>query len=93
MTDANQYQADADAHPGGVVSAFGDGAMRFISNSVDVSVWRALCSSNGNDPADPRATDGPKTFRRSRQRHLAVLLPALAGCGGTRYPPRPRSAG
>ena len=47
MTDTQQYQAARSAHPGGVNCAFGDAAMRFISNNINVSVWRALCSSCG----------------------------------------------
>jgi hypothetical protein len=55
MVDSQQYQAARSAHPQGVACAFGDGAVRFISNNVDVGVWRALCSSCGSDTADPSA--------------------------------------
>ena len=53
MTDALQYQAAQSAHPGGVVSVFGDAAVRFISNNVNLTVWRALCSSRGGEALDP----------------------------------------
>ncbi len=53
LTDSTQYQAARSAHPGGVNCAFGDGAMRFITNSVNLSVWQALCSSHGGETLDP----------------------------------------
>ena len=53
MTDAQQYQAAQSAHPGGVSCAFGDAAMRFISNIVNIAVWQALCSSCGGETLDP----------------------------------------
>jgi prepilin-type processing-associated H-X9-DG protein len=43
MTTANSY------HPGGVNVAFCDGAVRFISNSVDLKIWRALGSRAGKE--------------------------------------------
>ena len=52
MVDSQQYQAARSPHPGGVVSAFGDAAMRFIANGVDINVWRALCSSCGGESLD-----------------------------------------
>jgi len=53
MTDALQYQAARGAHPGGVNAAFGDAAVRYISNYVNLTVWRALCSSHGSETIDP----------------------------------------
>jgi prepilin-type N-terminal cleavage/methylation domain-containing protein len=56
MNDDNQTIASRSAHPGGVNSAFGDAGVRFYSDSVDVQVWRALCSAWGDEPggiADP----------------------------------------
>lgn len=39
-------------HPGGVnVSRF-DGSAAFLSDAIDLAVWRALCSSSGSDFAD-----------------------------------------
>ena len=49
MTDALQYQAAQSAHPGGVNASFGDGAVKYFSNSVNWSIWQALCSSNGGE--------------------------------------------
>lgn len=34
-------------HPGGVNVAFADGHVKFINDSIDLSVWRALGSRNG----------------------------------------------
>ena len=53
MTDSQQYQAARSAHPGGVTCAFGDGAVRFISNFVNIDAWRGLCSSRGGEANDP----------------------------------------
>lgn len=39
----------ASQHPGGVQSLLGDGHVRFISTSVDLTVWRALGSRNGHE--------------------------------------------
>ena len=36
-------------HSGGVMSVLGDGSVRFINNSVDVLVYRALGSRSGNE--------------------------------------------
>jgi prepilin-type processing-associated H-X9-DG protein len=36
-------------HPGGVNLLFGDGAVRFMKNSVALSVWRALSTRNGGE--------------------------------------------
>jgi prepilin-type N-terminal cleavage/methylation domain-containing protein/prepilin-type processing-associated H-X9-DG protein len=36
-------------HTGGVNTLFGDGSVRFIKNSVDLQVWRALGTRNGGE--------------------------------------------
>jgi prepilin-type processing-associated H-X9-DG protein len=36
-------------HSGGVNSLFMDGSIRFISNSIDQSTWRALGTRNGGE--------------------------------------------
>jgi prepilin-type processing-associated H-X9-DG protein len=36
-------------HTGGVNVLFGDGAVKFVSNSVDLAVWRAWASVDGHD--------------------------------------------
>ena len=49
MEDNLQYQAARSAHPGGVMAAFGDGAVKYISNDIDIFVWRAMTSSAGGE--------------------------------------------
>jgi len=43
----------ASDHPGGVNLLVADGSVQFISDSIDVSVWRALGSINGGEPSKP----------------------------------------
>lgn len=37
------------AHAGGTQVSLADGSVRFVSNSIDLSVWRALFSRNGGE--------------------------------------------
>ena len=55
MNDNVQTIASRSAHPGGVISCRGDGSVTFYSNSINIDVWRALCSSRGGEVID--ATD------------------------------------
>jgi prepilin-type N-terminal cleavage/methylation domain-containing protein/prepilin-type processing-associated H-X9-DG protein len=41
--------AASSKHPGGVNSAFADGSVRWVKNSIDPSVWRALGSIAGGE--------------------------------------------
>jgi prepilin-type processing-associated H-X9-DG protein len=36
-------------HTGGVNVAFGDGSIRFVTDSIGLDIWRALSSANGNE--------------------------------------------
>jgi prepilin-type processing-associated H-X9-DG protein len=36
-------------HPGGVNLLLGDGSVRFVSNNINLSTWRALSSPNGGE--------------------------------------------
>jgi prepilin-type processing-associated H-X9-DG protein len=36
-------------HPGGVNVLFGDGAVRFLKNTVNTTTWRALGTRNGGE--------------------------------------------
>jgi prepilin-type processing-associated H-X9-DG protein len=38
-------------HPGGVNMALGDGAVRFVAESIDQAVWHALSTREGGEPA------------------------------------------
>lgn len=49
---ANTFSGAATArsfHDGGVNLALGDGAVRFVADSIDVGVWRSLASINGEE--------------------------------------------
>lgn len=37
-------------HPGGVQAIFGDGATRFVSESISAHTWRSLSSRSGREP-------------------------------------------
>jgi prepilin-type N-terminal cleavage/methylation domain-containing protein len=37
------------AHPGGVSALLADGAVRFVGNSIDIGIWRALASIAGEE--------------------------------------------
>jgi prepilin-type N-terminal cleavage/methylation domain-containing protein/prepilin-type processing-associated H-X9-DG protein len=41
--------AATSRHPGGVNVAFGDGGVRFVQNTIDINVWRALGSRDGGE--------------------------------------------
>ncbi len=49
MNDTNQVIASRSAHPGGVNSAMGDASIHFFTDSMDVTVWRGLCSAYGSE--------------------------------------------
>ncbi|MEJ7636560.1 MAG: DUF1559 domain-containing protein [Singulisphaera sp.] len=36
-------------HPGGVNATLADGSVKFFKNSISLSVWRALCSTQGGE--------------------------------------------
>jgi hypothetical protein len=41
--------ASRSRHPGGVLSLFGDGTVRFIKNSISLPTWRALSTTKGGE--------------------------------------------
>ena len=42
--------ASRSEHSGGVHTLLSDGAVRFISNSIDLGIWRGLGTRNGKEP-------------------------------------------
>jgi len=42
-------QGARSRHTGGVNAAMGDGSVRFISNNIDITTWRALGTSRGGE--------------------------------------------
>ena len=49
--DGNLWAAARSAHPGGVVASMCDGAVRFVTDDIDLSTWRALATRAGADDA------------------------------------------
>lgn len=45
----DQHNAARSAHPGGVNAALGDGSVRFISDYIDLTTWRALSTTKGRE--------------------------------------------
>ncbi len=43
------FNASRSRHPGGVHTLLGDGSVRFVKDSVDIQVWRALGSPSGGE--------------------------------------------
>ncbi len=46
---ANQQVAARSGHTGGVNVLFGDGSIRFVSNGVNLAVWRAASTMDGGE--------------------------------------------
>jgi prepilin-type processing-associated H-X9-DG protein len=46
----NAFFTARSKHPGGVNTAMADGAIRFVSNSVDLATWRGLSTANEGVP-------------------------------------------
>jgi prepilin-type processing-associated H-X9-DG protein len=40
-------------HPGGVNVCLGDGAVRFVSNNLDLTTWRAVSTVSANETFEP----------------------------------------
>jgi prepilin-type N-terminal cleavage/methylation domain-containing protein len=49
--DGQLWAAARSAHLGGVVASMCDGAVRFITNDIELSTWRALATRAGGDDA------------------------------------------
>jgi prepilin-type N-terminal cleavage/methylation domain-containing protein len=45
----SNYNFTSSNHPGGVGSCFGDGSVRFISDSISLEVWRAMSTCAGGE--------------------------------------------
>jgi prepilin-type processing-associated H-X9-DG protein len=45
------WRAARSLHPGGVNVAMLDGAIRFVDDEIDLSIWRAMATRAGNDHA------------------------------------------
>lgn len=48
LTDSAK-QHELVIHPGGFNSAFGDGSVRFISNSIDEAAWKSITTRSGGE--------------------------------------------
>ena len=54
QTSGTVYVVARSYHPGGVMTVFGDGAARFIANTISINTWRALSSIDGGETIDAR---------------------------------------
>ncbi|WP_406698522.1 DUF1559 domain-containing protein [Singulisphaera sp. Ch08] len=48
-TNEPKFNASRSRHSGGVNAVFGDGSARFVKDSVNLNVWRALSTPNGGE--------------------------------------------
>jgi hypothetical protein len=49
--DGYLWAAARSAHPGGVVTGMCDGAVRFVTDDINLSIWQALATRAGRDAA------------------------------------------
>jgi prepilin-type N-terminal cleavage/methylation domain-containing protein len=49
LTDLSQTIASRSPHPGGVNCSRGDGSVHWVTDTVDIRVWRAICTSRGGE--------------------------------------------
>jgi hypothetical protein len=52
MTNMAMQVTASSHHVGGVHVMMGDGATKFVSDSIDLNVWRAVGTRAGKEPAD-----------------------------------------
>ncbi|MFO0952006.1 MAG: DUF1559 domain-containing protein [Isosphaeraceae bacterium] len=52
MTTAIDMATARSRHPGGVNTLFGDGSLRFVTESIDLRVWRGLGTRYGGELVD-----------------------------------------
>ena len=51
--DGNNVVTPSSDHPGGINVLMGDGNVRFVNESIDMSAWWSLGSRNGGEPPPP----------------------------------------
>ena len=49
--DINKRNLARSYHPGGVLAAMADGSVHFVSESIDVVLWKALATRAGREVA------------------------------------------
>ena len=52
MTNMAMQVSAGSRHTGGVHAMMADGAIRFVSDNIDLNVWRALGTRNGGEPVN-----------------------------------------
>jgi prepilin-type processing-associated H-X9-DG protein len=50
-TMSNSHAAAFSKHSGGVNVALGDGSVKFVSNNINIGIWRAVGTANGGEVA------------------------------------------
>ena len=51
--ESDAFRAARSHHTGGVNLGLGDGSVRFVSNGIQLSTWRALATRSGDVVSDP----------------------------------------
>ena len=52
-TDNLLHKAARSRHTGGVNVLFGDGSVRFVTNSVPLNIWQAISTMTGGEAVGP----------------------------------------
>ena len=50
VRDGLVWASARSRHPGGVVVGMADGSTHFVSDGIDLNVWRALATRAGEEP-------------------------------------------
>ena len=51
-SDTGTFSAARSAHPGGVNVAMADGSVHFVTDSIDINVWRSVGTRSGDETID-----------------------------------------
>ena len=49
QTDGKMWAPPRSSHSGGVVASMADGSVRFVTNEIDMAIWKAMATRAGNE--------------------------------------------